>query len=300
MDLYKYPDGSPVRLKEGLHGLGSKFPPGPSGLVVATAAGQELLPIYVSDSAPPEEQICGPVASRQYSQSDASNTLRTTSIVEFISYGYSHRYYTEDYPAVAPFWPDRLIAEARDLARSLQGDQAIAYEFLEGQSGLGAWMTNLAARAADKIRSRKPPKPADYDPLMNRVWSEVNNLKQSTPADYKIIHDTGLRFMHIRWEQAKLTARIQQRLNDLIGTAEFGETVARETEGAAFWVLDLYGQVVYKEPASLAAYRVGVMLVRASARGIGYYTAEESDKAIRIAIREAGSMIRQELPKITT
>jgi hypothetical protein len=293
---YTYFDGKPIVLKKGIHGLGSKFEGDEQfGYVRVVGTSDGVYPIFVT---PDQSMPVSPgelVSSRQYSASTALCTFDQPAIVEFISFGYSHRYYLDHYPEVASHWRDNLFTEARVLARSIQGNQAIAYEFLEGDGTLGGWLSHCIRGAQDTFRKRPIPKPENFDPLMERVWATSHKVKSASAAEYALLHDAGIEFMRIRYEQAQMTRQIRGRVEELISSAEVGLTVSVETEKASFALLDLYGQARYSsDPAALAAYRCGVLMVRAAARYAGEKLADNSN---RKALWEAGVIIRGDLSK---
>ena len=294
-DPYKYKSGALVRVAEGEHGLNVCTSGGRTTTLRSLPEGEyhavyEVLP--GPDAEPP------PVAARHNNENDTDfNTIQTPATFEFICFGHSHRYPLEDYPRMAPLWRDRLLAEARILARSIQGDQAIAYEYVEGDGSLGAWMSKGIAGAIDFFKSRPIPNISEYDKLQARVWQVSDSVKQASPADYETLHAAGLKFMHIREEQRILTKKVHHRVEEFIDAAHLGEVAAKETEGAAFWVLDLYGQAVAKDPASLFAYRFAVLTVRAGAHGWGSLLADNSARA---TFREVAEVVRTELPHAAT
>lgn len=294
-----YHDGKPIRVKAGLHGLGAQFGAHEQHLLVdaygeGVKNGTLLDPLYVPYASFDIAQV-DLVASREHSSSNAVSTIDKPAIVEFIHFGYSHRYYAHDYPSVAPHWRNCLITEARVLAKSIQADQAIAYEFLEGDGSLGGWLTHGIRGATDFFRKHPIPKPEQFDPLMDAVWRVVHDVQSCTAADYAILHRCGIQLMKIRYQQEVLARAVQKRIGELIDSADIGLSAAKEVESASFTVLDLYGQVRFaKSPASLAAYRCGVLMVRAGARYVGERAA---DNSMRKAIWEAGVIVRQDLPK---
>ena len=287
----------PIVLKQGHHGLGPKFEDDSDmGWVRVAATGEGVRPLYAIPNQSFDPSEIDLVGAREHSSSKAISTIHQSAIVEFISWGYSHRYYAYHYPEVAPYWRNNLFTEARFLLQSLQGDMAIAYEYLEGDPSLGAWMTNLIQKAKDYYkRNPLPVKPADYDKLLDRTLGVMHSVKAATAADYAVLHEAGIQFMRIRWEQKKLNQKVHARIEGLIETAQQGETAARETEEASFWLLDLAGQARFiNNPAGLAAYRCGVLVVRAGARGSGELVAGGSH---RQAIWAAGVVVRAEFPK---
>jgi hypothetical protein len=294
-DAYTYTSGNPVHIAEGEHGLNVCTSGGRTTTLRSLPEGKyhaayEVLPD--PDADPP------PVATRHNDANDSDfNTIQTPATFEFICFGHSHRYPLEDYPRMAPLWRDRLLAEARILARSIQGDQAIAVEYVEGDGSLGAWMSKGIAGAIDFFKSRPIPDLSEYDKLQARVWQVSDSVKQARAADYQTLHEAGLKFMHIREEQRILTSKVHNRVEEFIDAAHLGEVAAKETESAAFWVLDLYGQAVAKDPASLFAYRFAVLMVRAGAHGWGSLLADNSARA---AFREVADVVRTNLPPAAT
>ncbi len=291
-DRYKYANGDPVIVKEGEHGMNVRMTEDSTSVLQSLPEEGEYHAQFEVQNYSEVDPI--PVVSRQTRPSTKHNTINKKVLVEFISFGHSHIYPIEDYPKVAPLWRDRLLAESRELARSIQGDQAIAREFLESDGSLGAWMTHGIAAVIDVFKRRPVPKPEEFDPLSDRVWKMADKVKAGTAADYELLHEAGLEFMHIRHEQDLLHKKMLARLNNLISAAEAGQTGAEETEKTAFWILDLYGQAVCKDPASLFAYRFGVLIVRAGARGAGALIADNSAQA---AFQQTAAIMRAELPK---
>jgi hypothetical protein len=296
---YYYDDQSTILiiLKQGHHGLGAKFEDDSNmGWVRVHGAQDGVQPLYVIPNLsfdPAEGELA---AAREHSGSEALSTIENAPIVEFISWGYSHRYYAYHYPEVAPYWRNNLFTEARFLLRSLQADMALAYEYLEGDPSLGAWMTHLIQSAKDFYQSHPLKiKPEDFDKLLDKTLAVSSAVKNATAADYSVLHDAGIQFMRIRWEQARLNKQVLARINGLVASAEQGEAAARETEEASFWLLDLAGQARFvNNPAGLAAYRCGVMVVRAGARGSGELIAGGSRRQALLAARD---VVRADFPK---
>jgi hypothetical protein len=294
-DRYIYSDNKKVHVAEGEHGLNVRIAQDDTTYLQSLPDdGASHASFEVRNYDPVEAE---PLVCRQHMGSTAHATVDQMAVVEFISFGHSHFYPAEQYPDMAPLWRERLLAEARTLARALQGDQAIAYEFLEGDGSAGAWMSHIIAATVDKIQRRSPLKPEEYDPLMKRVWDTSDKIKAGSAADYQLLHDAGLEFMHIRHEQELLRKRFLGRMDELVDAAKKGETAAEQTEDASFWLLDIYGQVVCKDQASLFAYRFGVMLVRAGARGWGSLL---SDNSARAAFQQVAGVMRRDLPKAAT
>jgi hypothetical protein len=296
---YFYDDQSefPIIVKQGHHGLGAKFEDDSNmGWVRVHGSQDGVQPLYVIPNMsfdPTEAELVG---ARAHSGSQAISTIENAPIVEFISWGYSHRYYAYHYPEVAPYWRDNLFTETRFLLRSLQADMSLAYEYLEGDPSLGAWMTHLAQSAKDFYQSHPLKiKPEDFDKLLDKTLAVSSAVRHATAADYSVLHDAGIQFMRIRWEQARLNRQVLARINGLVETAGQGELAARETEEASFWLLDLAGQVRFvNNPAGLAAYRCGVMVVRAGARGSGELIAGGSRRQAFLAARD---IVRADFPK---
>src|SRR5260370_4810892 len=100
--------------------------------------------------------------------------------------------------------------------------------------------------------------------------------------------------MGIRYEQAAVTHQVHERLEGLIDAGHKGEKAATEVEDASFWILDLYGQARYSSsPASLAAYRCCVLMLRAGARFAGEKLADNSN---RHAFKQAGVIVPHDFP----
>src|SRR5947209_955962 len=122
-DKYRYKDGTPVTLEAGDHGIDLRN--GTLHMSSLPEEGEYHALFEITAESKDEPLVC----SRQHPDASEFNTVQLPAFVEFIHYGRLHVYPVEDYPRVAPLWRDRLLAEGRQLARSLQGDQAIAYEF---------------------------------------------------------------------------------------------------------------------------------------------------------------------------
>ena len=91
---------------------------------------------------------------------------------------------------------------------------------------------------------------------------------------------------------------MHERLEGLIDAAHKGEKGAEQVEDTSFWVLDLYGQARYSSsPASLAAYRCCVLMLRAGARFAGEKLADNSN---RQALKQAAVIVRHDFPKAAT
>ncbi len=74
-------------------------------------------------------------------------TLHNKPIVEFVSFGRSHRYHAEDYGRYSAGWRNNLLTEARALSNSILADQTLARDYHERMtaSALGA-LTSLEPR----------------------------------------------------------------------------------------------------------------------------------------------------------
>lgn len=286
----------PIALKQGHHGLGPKFEDDSNmGWVRVKGKKDTIYPLYVVPNENFDPTQMELVAARQHSGSAGVSTIETAPIVEFISWGYSHRYYAYHYPEVAPYWRNNLFTELRFLLRSLQGDMAIAYEYLEGDPSLGAWMTHLGQGVKDYFKSNPlQVKPDDFGKLLDQTLAVLTSVSHATAADYPVLHEAGMELMRIRWREENLNRRVRQRISGLIETAEQGQAVAEQTEEASFWLLDLYGQARFvNNPAGLAAYRCCVLVVRAGARGGGELIAGGSHRQAFLAARD---VVRKDFP----
>ncbi len=289
----QYSDGSKVKVPAGDHGRNTHEVSAALRLH-APVKGDGSVIDYVVDPIPLES---GRVLTREHTVSASKTAFNTTEEVELISFEHSHRYLVSEYPLVAPAWRDQLLAEARIVARSLQGDQALAYEFLERDGSFGAWMVTRMSKILDVATKRDVPQPEEYNALLNRCFDNWTRIKNATAAQYAVLHDAGIEFIHIRFEQDKLNKRVHARVENLIDVSSTMQKAAEEIESEAFWLIDLYGQVVARDPARLFAYRFAVMTVRAAARGTGTSVAGGQARQI---FQEAGAVIRAELPRAST
>lgn len=289
-DRFTYRDGKPVEGKPGHHG--SQFQVG--DLVLSPLDSGKNEAVFDVKQAGQEGSL---VCSRQNADSSLFNTLHRLAVVEVISNGFFHYYTPDDYMKHAPKWRDRLLVEARQLSQSLQGSQMIATEYLQRDGSFAAWVTKGFATVLRKVEHKKDVTPDDYDPLKTRVWAQWDKLKQATACDYQVLHDAGLEFMHVRHEQAAIEKRVLNQIGDLIGIAEKEGNALKEVEQASFWMLDLYGQMMCKDPMSRFAYRFGVLVVRAGARGLGEYASDGSQREV---LKAAGDSVREDLPKAAT
>ena len=89
---------------------------------------------------------------------------------------------------------------------------AIAYEYLEGDPSLGAWMTHLGQGAKDYFK--KHPlhvKPDDFGELLDQALAVLASVSHATAADYPVLHEAGLELLRIRWREETLNRRVRQR-----------------------------------------------------------------------------------------
>ena len=293
---YFYDDAHkhPITLERGYHGLGPKFEDDTDmGWVQVDGNKDSTSPLYVAPNENFDPTQMEWVGSRQNSNSAGLSTIETAPIVEFISWGYSHRYYACHYPDVAPYWRSNLLTETRFLLRSLQSDMAIAYEYLEGDPSLGAWMTHLGRQDFFK-RNPLHVKPEDFDKLLDRTLAVLTSVSHATNADYPVLHESGLELTRIRWQEQQLNSQVLHRINGLVETAEQGQVVAEQAEEASFWLLDLAGQARFaNNPAGLAAYRCCLMVVHAGARSSGELIAGGSHRQSFMAARD---IVRKDFP----
>lgn len=243
-------------------------------------------------------------AKRSYREGEGQNTFNTNPIIEFISFGRSHRYFAQDYPRYAPGYHAQLLREARVLLSTIQSDYALLNDIVAGDGSLGAWMTfgldSMKTRLMEVWagKGEPPPKPEEYDPLSNRVLDHLGKLSKKGPDGYGEMHAAGLEFMRVRFELQRMHRRVFQRVDDLIKTAEQGQAGAEKIESTSFTLLDMYGQVRFLGNANgLALYRIGILMVRASARGAGGALADRSRQAI---FRDAMDTARPEIVRILT
>jgi hypothetical protein len=122
-------------------------------------------------------------------------------------------------------------------------------------------------------------------------------VADSTAADYAVLHESGLEMARVVSDQNHLNNRVHGRVEQLVSVAEDQEKAAGHIEDASFWVLDIYGQVVARDPVRLFAYRFAVLTVRAGAHAAG--TGIAGGHA-REAMREAGKVVIQHLPAAST
>ncbi len=251
-------------------------------------------------------EVCAPyeqhlVCSRQHEGASTLNVINLRSVVQFIHCDCSHTYPAEAYPQIAPLWHDRLAAEARVLARSIQGNQAIVYEFLEEDGSATDWLCARFANLSHLLDGKKTPGSKDFGRLLAQTWEVSDSLNGDAPPEYSVMHKAGCELRRIREENRQLMLQVCSRLQELnkaarrLATgAKVAEDSAELTEDTAFWLVDLYGQATLKEPFELFLYRFGVLMIRAGAHGAGVLLADHSGRA---ALDEFFHKVEEDLPK---
>lgn len=245
------------------------------------------------------------VGQRHNRSSVNHNTTDKIPLLEFVAFGKSHRFYAYQgaFMTIAPFFRNLLVMEARVLVQSLRDSQWILHDFVRENDDFAAWLVAGVHRIrgfwpfGNKLQDANSIAAA-YAPLENKAFRYYSKVASAKSLTYGELHRIGVEFHKIKYEQCKLNEDVKKFIGQCVESAEMGEEWASTVEEKSFKVLDLYGQARYaKNPAGLAAYRIGILSVRLLARSTGHVIADDSAETLVRALCEE---LKKDVPAIVT
>jgi hypothetical protein len=302
-----------MNFPQGSHGISPVIPPGDAEYLYDNT---HLYSIQeeveetkrTPDSLPSEEQMCkelvrrfadslcceNTAATRSHSASPNHNTFNRPLYVEFVNYGFVHRYPASQFKSYAPLWRQKLLQEEELLYQSIQYQRGL-YEDIT--TGFIAQSSNMIARI---FKGANPPGIEKFDNLL----TEVNNiglerLQNPQEITYEDIHEAGVAFERIRCSLHKLLGETSEYRDKLIEGAEAGQTAMETVEDAAFYFNDEAAKLLaYKRgPHIKALYRfTAVVAPKMVGAGLGTWTADEGTRKVfrscaHVFLKDGGNII---------
>jgi hypothetical protein len=276
----------------------------------ATAATYALAPCWVSDLKF-EHGFCGERFDSGQSPLDRApvapthdQTLKPDGYLEIAWFGKMHYISPALYAKDAEKYHELHWKEAWLLLDSVKSNRAIFDEWANPTDFFGS-ATASSVEALEKVKAavdswvhdiQRAPKPdvqefvkledRTYD-IIARLAKELNDNKLE--AD-KVAKD-GLDLEQIRQDSKRLLHAVDQFRNNAIDSAQHIQGGLETAESTAFQILNVVPTLTFMDPFREAAYKISVLLLRASARGVGGYTAWGTKDG---AMREAFAIIRSE------
>lgn len=146
----------------------------------------------------------------------------------------------------------------------------------------------------------RAPKPdiAEFRKLTDRTFTIIERLAKELndgklEAD-KVAQD-GIDLELVRGDLKLLIHAVTKFRDNAIDSAEHIKAGLETVESTSFQILNIVPTLTGMDPFREAAYKIGVLLLRASARGVGGYTAWGTMDA---ALREGFAIIRSEAPGV--
>ena len=143
----------------------------------------------------------------------------------------------------------------------------------------------------NSIEKTSKPDLDEFYKLTNQVMEIMDRLTKNDLDPCKVAQD-GIDLEHIREDFKNLMKSVVDFRERAIKSAEHITAGLETVESTAFQILNVVPTLTFMDPFREAAYKIIVLLVRASTRGAGGYFAYDYSK--EAALREAFSVIRKE------
>lgn len=209
--------------------------------------------------------------------------------LEIVIFGKIHYVTREEFHEQAPKYLEMLHKELLVLQDALTSSKTIYREWanpeIDGLPGLVDWLVAKQVQGysalktiytKDYERGIMPPI-EEYDELIVRLEKLAKKFTEPQPVlTYRNILDIGSQFALIREDHKDLEKRIGKYREGAITTAEQTTKALEITESASFQVLNLVPTITLMDPLREAAYKIGLVVMRASARSLGAALARTS------------------------
>ncbi|MBI1190625.1 MAG: hypothetical protein GC200_08120 [Tepidisphaera sp.] len=235
---------------------------------------------------------------------DTENTLKPPGYLEIMWFGKMHYISPAMYKKDADLYNQYHWKEALILLDSVHGNERIYQEF-DDTNGFFEWATQTTVyytkEISEEVKSwfvdvKKAPKPN-----IQRFWAlsqrciDVLDAVNKSELRPQALAANGIELALIREDLRRLLQDIQRFRDDMIGSAEHVQRGLETVESTAFQVLNVVPTITMMDPFREAAYKITMLLVRASARGVGGATAYGTKEA---AWAQAWGILKQEGPGV--
>lgn len=199
--------------------------------------------------------------------------------------------------------------EAWNLLDSIESNRSIYNEWINPRGFFDSFVAGVVetwgqARAKwndwfHEVETAPKPDIEEFRVLWHRTFDVINNrlIPQLHEKELKAddLAKNGFDLHAIRQDLDNLLYVIRRYRENAIESAEQIVGGLETIESTSFQILNIVPILTCMDPFREAVYRIGVLLVRAAARGAGGYLATES---LDEAIREAFAVLRREAPHV--
>lgn len=202
-------------------------------------------------------------------------TLAMPNEIEIIVFGKLHYFPAGSFETEAPRYLRMLGREAALLLDSIASTRS---SYLEWADPADSWVANLVAdttaamvvlrNTLRAVPKTERPDVHRFDVLSAETTAVANRLARSV-VDYPTLHEAGVSLHHIRGRLGALIREIEHYRDGAIEAAEVVVRAAETVESTSFQILGLYPTLMGWEPLREAGYKIGLLLVRATARASG-------------------------------
>ncbi|MEM6990276.1 MAG: hypothetical protein AAF721_07260, partial [Myxococcota bacterium] len=235
----------------------------------------EQSPVTTAEEA--REILCGEFPSSEGCQILVSRehqaTVDTAFDVPIISFGKVCWYPSNAWEDLAPQWRENLEREAELLLTAILDLRRIIGDFVELSNSVVGWTSSAAGRFKAWLGGAKLqpcPTDAELTALRERINDVIDNELTPSSIEAHRIFDAGLEFMRIDREIDDVRSRFDAHRRGMIRGAESAAGGLEFVEWAAFEVVNLGAEVyAFRQPLKEVAYKLGIALARAGARGAG-------------------------------
>lgn len=219
-----------------------------------------------------------------------NNTRKTVVMVEVFFFGKVHIVTEQAYIENAAKYHKLLGSESLILLDAISSSEKIYNEWARPTG----WVDGAVALTVNWFTEvSKGPKP---DPVrFETLWEDAGNIQQKLGAKdlgYETIREIGISLTHIRSNLDALNREVNHYRNEAIDEAATITRGLETVESASFQVLGVVPTLLMMDPLREAAYKIGLVLTRLTARGVGAWLAE-SDIS-----REVCGVLKQDVPPL--
>lgn len=249
------------------------------------------------------ERFRSPVAPQQQAlvSTAIEQVCRPTILLEIIFYSKIHLVTPDEFVLKAKDYHAILRDESLLLYNDIKDNRKIYQEWADPDGFIESAVANSTAgfaAATDAVVGffkavKRAPKPDinEFDKLIERCTKVAYDVSAAASAlNYENIHSLGINLALIREDSRRLYKAVDLFRNRAIDSAETITKGLETAEGASFQVLALVPTLTGMDPLREAAYRIGLIVLRAGGRSAGAALAETS------IIRELCGVLKADVP----
>ncbi len=219
-----------------------------------------------------------------------ANVCKPIVNVEVIIFGKIHLVDSDDYKNQAAHFHEMLGQEARLLIDSISSSRQIYHEW-EDPDGWVDGTVATSVRWFSTLRQKRRPDPARFDLLSKDCDATLQKII-SDDLSYEVIREIGISLSHVRANLADLNRDIDRYRGVAIDNAETMTKGLETIESTSFQALNLVPTLMMMDPFREAAYKIGLVVTRTAARGLGAWLAETN------VISELYGVLKQDVPPL--